>query len=546
MHAPFSWLKPISARPAAIIATAALAAAAFLGHGIAQAQVVNPDTMPSVSGTLAPSHKVTATLYAQPPRPNADQLATLQAGLANSHRSGPTNLPRAANAAPTGPALLDPATANTIAAASDFLTATWHPSFAGGFLSGVGEPSGDNSELQRFHTGNWYAALSNDRGGSWSYVDPFSLFGSGFCCDQVAVYDPGRNVWFWLLQYVDGHLVLANSTDRVNWCSYSLSGANVGLSGGFDYNDMTLTTNNVNIASNFFPTSGPAYSVIIRISIDDMVACAGASYTYAESNSLGFTFKPVSNGGDVLYWGTDWFGTLGSNFRIFKWPETSGITLVTSAITPFAFYTRNSGQFCGSADGVVKNWCQFGDSRVLGGSLYTAPDGTRQLVFSANAAQGGNYPFPYINRMHFKESDLTFISSDQHWGTFAAFQYGAHASDSRGHLGLTGIFGGGVAAGTDYYPGTFVSLTDDVTPSQPWTYAYPVLGNGNACTAGGLYRYGDYMTVRPYRPASTGVFLAYNYVLTGDAGDCGNTAPVQLNETGFLRRRDLSGATRWN
>jgi hypothetical protein len=545
MHAPFSWMKPISARPAAIIAVAALAAAAFLGSGIVQAQVVSPDSMPSVSATLAPIHNVTATLYAQPPKPNADQLATLQAGLAKSHRSGPTNLPHAANAAPAGPGLLDPATANTIAAASDFLTVTWHPTFSGGFLSGVGEPSGDNAELQRFQTGNWYAALSNDRGGSWSYVDPFSIFGSGFCCDQVAVYDPGRNAWFWLLQYVDGHIVIANSTDRVHWCGYSLSGGNIGLSGEFDYNDMTLTTNSVNIASNFF-TSNSSYSVIIRLPIDGMLACGGIGYSYAESNSLGFTFKPVSNGGDVLYWGTDWFGTLGSNFRVFKWPEGSGISFVTSAINPFAFYTRNSGQFCGSADGVVQNWCQFADSRVLGGALFTTPDGSREIVFSMNAAQGGGFAFPYTNRVHFKESDLTYKYSDVLFANWSAIQFGSLASDSRGHLASTANYGGGCSGCTDYFPGTFVGLTDDISPSQPWAYAFPVGGGGNACTSGGIYRWGDYNTVRPYRPASTGFFLAYNYVLTGNAGDCGNTAPVLLNETASGRRRDVSGATRWN
>src|SRR5260370_42226975 len=105
----------------------------------------------------------------------------------------------------------------------------------------------------------------------------------------------------------------------------------------------------------------------MRMSTEYMLASAGSGCSYAESNTLGFTFKPVSNGGDVLYWGTDWFGTLGSNFRIFKWPETGGITLVTSAITPFAFYTRNSRQFCGSADGLVEKLGPFGGSPGLGG-----------------------------------------------------------------------------------------------------------------------------------------------------------------------------------
>ena len=47
-----------------------------------------------------------------------------------------------------------------------------------------------------FYTGNWYAAHSNDSGGTWTYINPNTAFpadDNGFCCDQNTIYDPVNN-----------------------------------------------------------------------------------------------------------------------------------------------------------------------------------------------------------------------------------------------------------------------------------------------------------------------------------------------------------------
>jgi len=237
---------------------------------------------------------------------------------------------------------------------------------------------------------------------------------------------------------------------------------------------------------------------------------------------------------------------LGSSFRVFKWPENSNTIVWQDSTlgTTFSFYTRNSGQFCGSTSGVVKNWCQFADSRVLGGALYTRPNGNREIVFSVNAGQGGpfNLPYPYTERIHFRESDQTYLYSDRTFSSTTAFGFGSLASDARGHQGATMIFGGGTS---DTYPGILVVLIDDVAPAQPWTFDFAINGAGNACHNNmGLYRSGDFTSTRPYRPVNT-TFLAYNFVLTANAGLCGATAPVQAYELGFGRVRDSRGINRW-
>src|SRR5438874_2227380 len=54
-----------------------------------------------------------------------------------------------------------------------------------GYASYTMEPSTAGNGKYIFQTGNWYASRSYDNGSTWSYLNPFSMFGSGYCCDQV-------------------------------------------------------------------------------------------------------------------------------------------------------------------------------------------------------------------------------------------------------------------------------------------------------------------------------------------------------------------------
>jgi hypothetical protein len=489
----------------------------------------------------------------------ADQRAEFEAAYAKSHRSGPTDLPYADLSAggDPGPAAALGATkakplgaaksgaAPAPAAPGDFtlFDVTVGP-VVGANMSFVQEPSSDNAGSNIFQSGNWYATRSLDYGTTWQYVNP-SMFGAGFCCDQVVIYDPGRDRWFWLLQF-NNRLVLANSGDLINWCFYNWFPGNAGFAGEFDFNDLAISTNYIYIASNVFLTSGASGSTMIRIPIDPQVTCSGFGYNFFTRTDLGFTWKPVSGAYDVMYWGTNWAGALGSFFRVFKWAENSGsIFWFDRAISPFGFYTRNSGQNCGG--GGVTNWCQFSDSRVLGGARYTDRDGVARLVFSWNAKQGAPYPnipFPYSERAYFREGDIAYLGSDRLWAPWAAFQFMSLATNGRGHVGMTTIFGGGTATYGDIYPSGGVLIQDDVSPNQPWQLAENATGVGNTCLYGSLYRYGDYMTTRPLRPTNL-AWVGTDYVIAGN--HCGLAGwSSEPHQAYFGRARDLPGAfNRW-
>src|SRR5262249_39478638 len=154
----------------------------------------------------------------------------MQAAFARSHRSGPTNLPLAAmsTGGQSGPGP-EQRFVNE-AKAGDFVLVDRVVKTGNGLRSPVGEPSSDNAGANIFQSGNCYAPRSTDRGPTWTFVVPFTMFGNGFCCDQVVVYDPGRDFCFWLLQY-DNRLVLANSRNLVNWCFYNWTSPSFGFTG---------------------------------------------------------------------------------------------------------------------------------------------------------------------------------------------------------------------------------------------------------------------------------------------------------------------------
>lgn len=73
-----------------------------------------------------------------------------------------------------------------------------------------------------FATANYHAEFSKDNGKTWQGLDPFTIFGEGFCCDQATVYDAAHDRQHWALQYlpslvtpgVTDHLILASSAGR--------------------------------------------------------------------------------------------------------------------------------------------------------------------------------------------------------------------------------------------------------------------------------------------------------------------------------------------
>jgi hypothetical protein len=507
------------------------------------------DSVAAPAREVGPGTKVVATPLDSPPTLTPEQARIVAEEFAEADRTGPVQpLHAAPLASPEqrGPEARLPSTEapNTFTIYRD--TVLQASALSGGYANSsyVMEPSTGINGKNEFQTGNWYASYSYNANAAapvWHYLNPFTIFGSGFCCDQVTLYDAEWDRQFWLMQ-MGGTLVLANapSTNLTSWCHYNINSTWFGepSTTAIDYNDIAVTKNYLFIASNLFPAGQGGHAGVLRLPISSLISCAGFNYNYWDDTSR-FTFKPVSGATNVMYWGTNWGGTNGSTFRVYSWADNSGtIFWHDYTIAAFNFEYRSGGQNCGSADGVVTSWCNYNDSRVKGGYL---ANGT--LGFSFDATQGSGFPFPYIKRVYFNPATNTYLGYANLYGTWAAFQYGTFSPNANGDIGGAFAFGGGTGT-THYYPGTGYLIDDDFTPNQPWSEAYQIYGAGNTCAYSGVLRWGDYLTTRPDSPAG------YAWVGTGWAikgGDCGTAnAYSEPHSVVFGRGRDSSGVTRWS
>lgn len=151
--------------------------------------------------------------------------------------------------------------------------------------SNVGEPSVANNGREILVSGNWYATRSLDNGATWDYVSPFNYFppaSGGFCCDQVVLYDPSRDLTFWLLQYIEANnantlrLAVKRGATLGNnvwhWWDFQPNQVNnAWVNLWFDYPDMGLSNDYLYITTNVFTIAGAFNrAVVFRLPLDQL------------------------------------------------------------------------------------------------------------------------------------------------------------------------------------------------------------------------------------------------------------------------------------
>ena len=135
--------------------------------------------------------------------------------------------------------------------------------------STINEPTTATSGNNVYMTGNWFASRSTNAAAGWTLVDPFTALPSaagGFCCDQIILYEPSRDIWIWILQYIRSGTsnVFRVAVSRGNtfgtwyWWDFSPQSLNAAWTDmWFDYPDATTSANHLYITFNAFNTAGP-------------------------------------------------------------------------------------------------------------------------------------------------------------------------------------------------------------------------------------------------------------------------------------------------
>ncbi|MGK7914818.1 MAG: hypothetical protein AB4038_04630 [Prochloraceae cyanobacterium] len=397
--------------------------------------------------------------------------------------------------------------------------------------STINEPSVFNNGQQIYVTGNWFASKSVDNGSSWQYVSPFTTLPSaagGFCCDQLALYDPSRDLSFWLLQYRRGanrenifRIAIKRGATLGNnswyWYDFAPSDVNNGWAGlWFDYPDMALSDNQLWITFNVFNSDDRwQRAVVFRFPLDELASGASLDYDYWSSTSYG-SLRLVQGAEDTMYWASH---NSNSQIRLFSWPETSNN--VSWWDINVNRWTGGNGYSAPGPDG--NNWLARTDRRITGGWLARGI-----LGFMWSVDRSGNRPLPHIRVVRINELSKAVVDQPDIWSNNAAFAYPAACPNDRGHVGVTMFFGGG-----SYNPSHVVGIWDDF--SNGWELVFSRQGT-NGPPRG---FWGDYINCRRHSPDGL-TWIASGYTLQGGTQQR-NIEPQYVH---FGRRRNQPAVNR--
>jgi hypothetical protein len=395
--------------------------------------------------------------------------------------------------------------------------------------SQVGEPSVATNGQCVLLTGNWYASFSSDSGTTWSYVDPYHMFpsaNSGFCCDQVALYDPSRDLVFWLLQYsADANrntlrLAISKGLDnfqnnRWYWYDFSPDSVNAAWTQQwFDFPDLALSRNFLYVTSNMFnlgESGGWTRSIVLRLSLDQLAAGTGLNYNYFQTSD-NFSLRCTQGAQDTMYFGSH---NSTSQLRVFSWPESAGGPVQNDVDVTLWSETGYSGP---GPDG--RDWLGRADGRITG--AYVAQGVIGFLWTSAQIA--GARPFPFARHVRINESTKALINQPDVWHPNFAWAYPTAGVNDRAHLGLAAFYGGGTLN-----PSHAVGLLDDLNATTGLAWLTTVSGSSGP----DANKWGDYLACR--RHAGDGV----TWVATGFSEQGGaDQASIEPRFIHFGRRRD--------
>ncbi|MBI3329697.1 MAG: hypothetical protein HYZ81_23695 [Nitrospinae bacterium] len=399
----------------------------------------------------------------------------------------------------------------------------------------IGEPSVANNGRFVFQSGNRYAALSNDDGATFRFVNPresFPFVNGGFCCDQVVLYDKSRDLLFWSLMYIqDGNantlrLAIAQgmaALERGAWYYYDFTPQHLGLPDGrwFDYPQLTLSDNFLYITANVFSTDPPCppacqwtTSIIMRLPLDALRGRTRLPMDFLAVDDH-FTLTPTQGATSTLYWGSHDLQSY--SIRIYQWAETSTTALWDDV--GISAYPSASSYMCPGPDG--RDWCGRADDRMITGWVANGVIG-----FMWNASQGDGFPYPHVRVVRFSERTRGLLNEPTMWSSRFAWLYPTVGVNARGHIAGPIFWGGGL-----YYPSAAVFIWDDLSNTPPPWDTYFVVASTHGPAQN---RWGDFLAARPHFPNSR-TWIGTAYALQG-GGDNANARPRFL---WFGRARDL-------
>jgi hypothetical protein len=357
-----------------------------------------------------------------------------------------------------------------------------------------------------FFTGNWYAAMSQDGGKTFAFVDPKSTQqptdppDSQFCCDQVVNYISQIDTFVWLLQYMPEkdnfqRLGFATPAEVVEgrWRFFDITTQMLGKPGAFlDFPDLAVGTNYLYVSTNIFLPNAVG-SAVVRIPLATIQSGKPTAQRFVSMDLQ--SFRVAQNcGATGLFAAHQDTSTL----AVFSWPEDRSTP--ASASVGVARWIGGNGYQSRTPDG--RRWLDRADPRITGAALA----GT-ELWFAWSVDSGSNHrPKPFVQIARIESQDMTLLENVNVFDTDAATCYGG-LSSNQNEVAMSYMIGGGT-----HFPSHVVALLTgtrkDVMAGagDRGPVADPQTGKGE---------WGDYLTVRPVFPLDRKLFAATGYTLKG-------------------------------
>ncbi|MFD7322942.1 hypothetical protein ACFV9D_17915 [Streptomyces sp. NPDC059875] len=371
--------------------------------------------------------------------------------------------------------------------------------------STINETTAATSNSNIFVTGNWFAASSVNNGKSWTEVDPFTALppaANGFCCDQIVVYEPSRDIWIWILQYdaLPGgnnvfRIAVAPGANPSAWHWWDISPVDLNISWTdvwFDYPDAAVSTNHLYLTFNVFNAADFwQRAVAFKLPLDTLSAGAGLTYQWWDTTRNG-SLRLTQGATDSMFFASH---NAGTTLRIHGWPDGSNtVGSFDVQVSPWS-----PGPYSAPGpDG--EEWLGRLDSRITGSWV----SGTR-AGFLWTAAPRSGRPMPYVKGAVVDVTTQTLVEQPDIWNADSAFAYPAACPNAAGVVGVSLFIGGGPRN-----PSHVVGFRD----GGDWRLTITRAGTNGPAEADA---WGDYLTCHRHNPNSA-EWVASGYTLQNGTG----------------------------
>jgi hypothetical protein len=383
----------------------------------------------------------------------------------------------------------------------------------------LSEPAAANWGRRVFATANPdRAGYSTDGGRTWTLIDlpPGPPEAPTLCCDQDLVVDPTGTVYHSGL-YVDDfgvgdgvvRLFVRRKIDSATAsCTYTFPRKPSILP---DYPHIALSRNHLYLSVNevdVLDGEAAATARIYRVPLTALRSCGRLAFTsFAQSDpEIGQRVWVPSEGAyeePAIWWIQH---EDAARVRVFTWPEGARFPRQTVRfIQPSRFANPDCRGGVGDFDWIgdafgfrTSPWSIMGfRHRCTVAKGAHQPEGV--LACFWNSAPTGGIPQAHVRSVVFRLPDLRVRTQPHLWNAQLCTGYPAVTANALGDIGIS-VAAGGRAGGGGAAVRGYVGMDDRSTPALGYfkrlhRSAFGIANSGDE-------RYGDYVTIHPYRPCT--------------------------------------------